>query len=276
MDRQEMKIRNSILCLFLVVTMLSGCDETADYGICIISPEGCSETNGDNYYPMHSLVKFPQALYVADQMSRNGMDFDSLVTVHRDKLMQDTWSPMLETMGETSEFSFRELLRLSLSESDNNACDLLFELFGMPEAVDAFLKELGLNHINVAVTERQMHDDFSRAADNCCTPLEMGHLLLWFNEHKADNAYYQEIWEIMASCNTGEDRIPALFGDDCRIIHKTGTGFPPEEGLPQMNDAGIVLLPDGRILAIAVFVPHPTSDTALQEIVKRNLGDLFE
>lgn len=45
--------------------MLSGCVKTADYGICIISPEGSVETNGDKFYPMHSLVKFPQALYVA-------------------------------------------------------------------------------------------------------------------------------------------------------------------------------------------------------------------
>ena len=32
---------------------------------------------------------------------------------------------------------------------------------------------------------------------------------------------------------------------DARIVHKTGTGFPLPEGLQDMNDAGIILMPDG-------------------------------
>lgn len=262
------------LGLSFTAVLLSGCGRTADYGICIISSNGKVEANGGEFFAMHSIVKFPQALYVAGCMSRNRIALDSSVTVHKTELMQDTWSPMLEAMGDTEEFSIRELLRLSLVESDNNACDLLFELFGMPDSVDAFLKGLGFHDINVAATERQMHDDPVRAAGNCCTPAEMARLLLWFNEHKDDNAHYREIWGMMSACNTGAERIPAVFGEDCRIVHKTGTGFSPEDGLPQMNDAGIVTFPDGHILAVAVFVPHPNSQDDLSEIISQKLKDL--
>lgn len=91
-----------------------------------------------------------------------------------------------------------------------------------------------------------------------------------------DFAYYREIWEIMAACNTGADRIPAAFGTECRVVHKTGTGFTPGNGLPQMNDAGIVIFPDGQILAVTVFVPHPATTSELSEIVIRHSNEFLE
>lgn len=251
-----------------IVLGITACSKKEEYGLCIISSKGTVGNNDSRYYPMHSVMKFPQALYVADYLQTNGIDLDSTVVIRKDELMQDTWSPMLDMMGEEKAFSFREMLSLSLAESDNNACDLLFKLFGMPEAVDLFLERIGFKDINVTYTEQQMHDDPTLAPANCCTPSEMARLLLWFNEHKDDNAYFRNVWDIMAACKTGADRISAAFGQDSRIIHKTGTGFAPENSLPQMNDAGIVILPDGQILAIAVFVPHPTSPTELAEIIK--------
>ena len=268
-----MKMKRTVQIIVACIALawiLCGCKQ-ADYGLCIISPEGRSETNAGRFFPMHSVVKFPQALYVADYLCGSGISLDSSVVVRKDELMQDTWSPMLGMMDETGIFSFRELLRLSLTESDNNACDILFDLCGMPQMVDSFIKGLGFKDIDVSVTERQMHGDMSVASLNRCTPSEMARLFLWFNEHKEDNSYYHEIWTIMSACNTGADRIPAAFGPGCSIIHKTGTGFAPENGLPQMNDAGIVILPDAQVMALAVFVPHPASPTELAEIVKDKL-----
>ena len=252
------------------VCLLCSCRRD-DYGLCIISPEYELGTNARQFFPMHSVVKFPQALYVADYLYSKDIPIDSAVVVRRNELMQDTWSPMLEMMDDAKELSFRELLRLSLMESDNNACDLLFEHCGMPVEVDRFIKGLGFDEINVAVTERQMHDDIALASMNCCTPSGMARLFLWFNGHKDDNAYYHVVWDIMSACNTGTDRIPAAFDDSCKIVHKTGTGFSPESGLPQMNDAGIVILPDARMLALAVFVPHPDSGSELADIIKNKL-----
>lgn len=253
----------------------AACGGNEAYGLCIVSSKETAGINDGRLYPMHSVVKFPQALYVADYMQANGISPDSTVVVSRNALMQDTWSPMLEMIGGEKEFSFRELLRLSLAESDNNACDLLFNLCGSPEKVDSFIRGLGVRDINVKVTERQMHDDITLAAQNSCTPAGMASLLLWFNGHKDDNACIREVWDIMASCNTGADRIPAAFGDGCRVIHKTGTGFSAKGGLPQINDAGVVILPDGQVLAIAVFIPEPDSVSDISDIVRKRAA-VFE
>lgn len=259
-----------------IMPIITACSGKEKYGLCIISTEGKAGINADRFFPMHSVVKFPQALYVAEYLQRNDIPLDSAVVVRKKELMQDTWSPMLVGMDESRTFSLRELLRLSLVESDNNACDLLFQLCGTPQDVDSFIKGLGFKDINVAATERQMHDDAALADTNSCTPVEMAYLFLWFAEHKNDNAYYREIWEIMAACNTGADRIPAAFGTECRVVHKTGTGFTPGNGLPQMNDAGIVIFPDGQILAVTVFVPHPATTSELSEIVIRHSNEFLE
>ena len=72
-------------------------------------------------------MKFPQALYVADFLIRSNFDLNTEVIVRKDELLQDTWSPMVKTFEGEKAFTFSELLALSLQQSDNNACDILFE-----------------------------------------------------------------------------------------------------------------------------------------------------
>jgi beta-lactamase class A len=72
-------------------------------------------------------MKFPQALYVADFLIRSNFDLNTEVIVRKDELLQDTWSPMVKTFEGEKAFTYSELLALSLQQSDNNACDILFE-----------------------------------------------------------------------------------------------------------------------------------------------------
>ena len=266
-----------IIALVLAFLLAVSCSSQPieGFGLCIISNDSSSNVNGDVPYPMHSVVKFPQAIYVADCMNRNGISLDSTVTVQKSLLMKDTWSPMLSSMGESRDYTIRELLRLSLVESDNNACDLLFNIFGMPERVDAYVKGLGFDGISISASERQMHEGAALSAGNCCTPLAMAGFLLWFNEHRDDNPYLQEVWAMMANCNTGKDRIPAAVPDGCTVIHKTGTGPSLEGKVPPMNDAGLVMFPDGKVMAVAIFMPAPDSPTQLAETVESRLAGLL-
>ena len=63
-----------------------------------------SGINATSRFPMYSVMKFPQALYVADILTRNNIELNTEVMVRKDKLMQDTWSPMLETDGGMSDW----------------------------------------------------------------------------------------------------------------------------------------------------------------------------
>ena len=52
----------------------------------------------------------------------------------------------------------------------------------------------------------------------------------------------------MANCVTGKHRIPALLPADARVAHKTGTLNNTA------SDVGILETPDGRAIAVAIYV----------------------
>ena len=264
-----------VLVLILVVT--SCWAQKPIYGACIMRDGSISGINENERFAMHSVMKFPQALYVADYLSRKRLALDETIVVDKAELMQDTWSPMLKRFeGELARqdvksFSYAELLELSLGQSDNNACELLFKHCGKPKAVEKYMRKLGFRDIHVRMTEKQMHKSAAKAIENSSTPAEMVRLFEWFYHHKDDNQYLTFIWKAMADCSTGLKRIPAAVPADARIVHKTGTGFPSPEGVQDMNDAGIILMPDGNHVLIAVFTTHSPSEAVIANIARQLL-----
>jgi beta-lactamase class A/phosphatidylglycerophosphate synthase len=245
--------------------------ESKNYGACIMRNDSIVGINENERFAMHSVMKFPQALYVADYLSRKGLDLDDTIIVDKADLMQDTWSPMLKQFEGKKAFSYAELLKLSLGQSDNNACDLLFKYCGKPKVVEKYMRKLGFHDIHVRMTEEQMHKNPAKAIENNSTPAEIVCLFEWFYHHKDDNQYLTFIWKAMADCSTGLKRIPAAIPADARIVHKTGTGFPSAEGLQDMNDAGIILMPDGGCAIIAVFTTHSPSEAVIANIARQLL-----
>ena len=245
--------------------------ESKSYGACIMRDDSIIGINENERFAMHSVMKFPQALYVADYLSRKGLALDDTIVVDKADLMQDTWSPMLKRLEGKMAFSYAELLELSLVQSDNNACELLFKYCGKPQAVEKYIRRLGFPDINIRMTEEQMQKNPAKAIENSSTPAEIVRLFEWFYYSKDDNPYLTFIWEVMANCSTGQKRIPAAIPADARLVHKTGTGFPSSNGVQDMNDAGIILMPDGSHVIIAVFAKHSPSEAVIANIARQLL-----
>ncbi len=297
-------MRKTVLLFFALVATLCRAQEPisdstspSSYGACIMHDGSVSGINMDERFAMHSVMKFPQALYVADYLSRKGLALDDTIVVDKADLMQDTWSPMLKRFEGKKVFSYAELLELSLAQSDNNACELLFKHCGKPKAVEKYMRKLGFYDIYVRMTEEQMHKNLARlrlsesramltsdlpsvsslehsskAIENSSTPTEIARLFEWFYHHKDDNQYLTFIWKTMADCSTGLKRIPDAIPAGARIVHKTGTGFPSAEGLQDMNDAGIILMPDGSHAIIAVFTKQSPSEEVIADIARQLLN----
>lgn len=101
--------------------------------------------NAYEAFPMMSVFKFPTALAVARWLELNGKDLGDTLSVAKGALQENTYSPMLRRYGNGGfTTSYRELLEWSLIESDNNACDLLIELAGGLDAVNAMMHALGV------------------------------------------------------------------------------------------------------------------------------------
>ena len=247
----------------------SGC---TSYGACIMRNGSIVGINENERFAMHSVMKFPQALYVANYLSRKGLDLDDTIVVDKADLMQDTWSPMLKLFEGVKAFSYAELLELSLGQSDNNASELLFKFCGKPQSIEKCMRKLGFHDIHIRMTEEQMHKNPAKAIENSSTPAEMVRLFEWFYRHKDDNQYLTFIWKTMADCSTGLERIPAAIPTDARVVHKTGTGFPSPKGEQDMNDAGIIFMPDGSHAIIAIFTMHSPSEEVVANIARQLLA----
>ncbi len=265
-----MKPRYLILLLLALPAILFA--QTDNVGACLVKGDTCIGINENHRFPMHSVMKFPQALFVANYLEKNGINMDAEVLVRRKDLMLETWSPMLKMMDDEAVFSFGELLSLSLQQSDNNACDILFERCGCPADVEDYIKGIGFQDIQIRKTERQMYENPTCAIENCSTPKAMVSLLKWFYLHHEDNKSFRYVWDCMAACRTGEGRIPAAVPDGAIIVHKTGTGFLSPEGVSDMNDVGMVFLSDGQCFVVAVFIRNSDSETQVAEAVKQLLS----
>lgn len=233
--------------------------------------------NENSICPLFSVVKFPQAIYIAHCLRESGKSLNDKIVVRKRKLMKGTWSPMLEKFSVRHRFSYAELLQLSLQESDNNACDILFDVFGNPDKVEEYMASIGFNGIKITKTERQMMADKKTALMNAASPKAIANLLQWFFEHHNDNEYLAFVWQLMSECRTGSSRLPSILSDGDFIIHKTGTGFRSEKGISAINDAGIIIHPDGSHNIIVVFVQNqPDGVEAAENLLSQTAQSLLQ
>ena len=140
----------------------------AEVGVAvIISGRDIVTVNNERRYPMMSVMKFHQSLYVADWLSRRGLPVDTMIHVGLEEMRPGTWSPMRDEYpdGEVG-LTVAELLRYTLQQSDNNACDVLFDRTGGPAATDRYMRSLGIDGFSISATEDDMHTDVSRCMDN--------------------------------------------------------------------------------------------------------------
>lgn len=240
-------------------------DYQAEVGVAVIvNGTDTVVVNNDVRYPLMSVVKFHQALAVAGWMQCRGTSLDSLIFISPEQLKPNTYSPLRDRYPSGNvRLSIRELLRYTLQQSDNNACDILFEMLGGASAVDRYIRALGINDFSVSQTEDDMHRDVQVSYLNWSSPLEAARLLEVFLTTDWPGCLHRSfIKQTMMECNTGRDRLPApLQGTEAVIGHKTGSGDVNAEGLLiATNDIGFVYLPDGRRYVVAVFVKDAAAD----------------
>lgn len=147
-------------------------------------------------------------------------------------------------------------MQYSVAESDNNACDIIISMAGGMEGVNAEMRAIGLADYSLSETEISMQADPMRSYDNCSTPLSVAILFKkLFEENILGEPYATLLKHILISTTTGQDKIKAALEPGMLIAHKTGTGFTLDDGTKIAdNDAGVVLLPDGRRIYISALV----------------------
>ena len=220
-------------------------------------------------FPMQSVFKFPIALAVLDRVDRGELSLEKRIRVSRAELRPGTWSPLRDKYrkGETVFIPLSEIVRTTMTESDNNGCDILLRLAGGPEKVTAFLRQHGIAGMTVATTERAMHGDWHIQFRNHATPEAATQLLRLFQERKLlKPETHAFLWAAMKNSRVSPERLRSGLPPKTPLIHKTGTStaFYRKQGMT-LNDIGIVMLPGGQPVFISVFVFRGKEPKAVTE-----------
>lgn len=239
----------------IIAKMTEG--KAAEVGVAWVADGKTHTVNNTGHYPLMSVFKLHVAVAALRQMERSGTPTDTLINVKASEMMADTYSPMLRLYGKR-DFTIRldSLLRYSVAESDNNACDIIIRLAGGIEAVDAEMRSIGLTDFNLTETEATMHADPTRSYNNRSTPLSVAELFRKLYEESILGEPYAALLKgILLSTSTGPNKLKAALTPGMTLAHKTGTGFTLPDGTRTAdNDAGAITLPDGHRIYIAVLI----------------------
>jgi beta-lactamase class A len=219
--------------------------------------------DGNGKYPMQSVYKFPLALAVLSQVDKGTLSLDQQIYLKKSDLLPNTWSPLREKHPQGNiNVCLDELLSYTVTESDNNGCDILFRLIGGTDVVDQYVHHLGITNIAIATTEEEMHKDWNVQYTNWSTPAAMCQLLRMFYQDSILSRKSQDyLWHAMESTETGPGRIKGLLPPGTIVAHKTGSSGTNDLGIAAAtNDAGIVALPNGKHVALVVFVSDSPAD----------------
>ncbi len=254
---QEQPLRQQIVKL---VT-----NKKAEVGIAIYAVENMDTLTWHNatHYPMQSVYKFPLALAVLHQVDQGKLSLEQKIQVTQTDLHPNTWSPMREKYPNGNvTLPLSEILRYTVSESDNNGCDILFRLVGGTEKVYDYIQGLGVKDIAIRATEEEMHQSWDVQFTNRCTPFAMAQLLQAFQQKKILSPQSQGfLWKLMVETPTGPDRIKGQLPASTVVAHKTGTSDTNTQGITAaFNDAGILTLPNGKHVVVVVFVSNSKED----------------
>ncbi|MEK6282563.1 MAG: class A beta-lactamase [Acidobacteriota bacterium] len=236
--------------------------------IVIETGESVSVKSGD-HFSMQSVYKLPIGMAVMQQVDAGKLKLDQKVRITKDDLIgRAHHSPIRNRYSNGVEMTVSDLMGWMLKESDGTASDVLMALAGGPSTIQAYLTELKITDMIVLDTEKALSQDHSLQYRNWASPEASVALLRSLSERRGLSESSQSfLLKLMAESRPGQKRLKGLLPAGTIVAHKTGTSSTENGVTAATNDIGIVTLPNGQHLAIAVFVADSPADEKSREAV---------
>jgi beta-lactamase class A len=249
----------------------------ARFGVAIRHLESGDEVmiDADSYYPLASVVKTPILVEAFYRIKAGEISLDDRWPLKTED--KNLPSGILTFMQDGLMPTVRDLLTLMIIISDNTATDAILKYLGK-QAVTDRMRSLGLEHIHVSKTIRELFDDLLPNADptqdlyelskeeaesdgpprgtfvyeltpenNIGTPRDLTRLAqLIFEGQTPDRETSDGILDILLQQQLN-DRLPRLLPTGTRVAHKTGT----LSGI--RNGSGVIYASNTSHIAISVF-----------------------
>jgi len=220
-------------------------------------------------FPMQSVYKLPIGMAVLHDVDAGVLRLDQKVTVAPSDLVpRELHSPIRDEHPEGARLTVRELLRYAVEESDGTASDVLLRLAGGPQRVTRYLRRLGVRGVVVATSERLMASGDQVQYRNWAAPEAMAGLLRLLQQGKSVSGPARTLlFQYMTRTKTFPSRIKGMLPAATVVAHKTGSSGVSNGLARATNDVGLITMPNGRHLAVVVFVSDSRADDATRDAV---------
>jgi beta-lactamase class A len=224
---------------------------------------------GTQHHPMQSVYKLPIAMAALDLVDHRKLKLDQLVDVPVSMFVTPGQrSPIRDKYPNGTRVSVRELLRLNTAESDGTACDVLLRLIGGPTKATAYLRRIGVREMVVATTERVIGRDQRFQYRSWSTPLGALTLLRAVYQRRVlSDSSNALLTRFLVETTTFPGRLRGQLPAGTVVAHKTGSSGTIKGLTAATNDIGILTLPDGRHLVVAVFLTDSRANDATRDRV---------
>ncbi len=224
-------------------------------------------THGNDRFPMQSVYKLPIAMAVLRRIDAGTLKLSMVMHVRKADMIPGIHSPIRDMSPNGNELTVRELLRAAIVESDGVASDVLLVVAPLP-TVDQMVHKLGADSMRIVAKEQAMAADPMVQYKNWSTPLAAVQLLRALQQGHALSAPSRVLlmgW--LAETEIGAGRIKGLLPPGTMVAHKPGTDATRQGMTRATNDIGLVTLPNGQHLAVAVFLKDSRATEAQREAV---------
>jgi beta-lactamase class A len=217
---------------------------------------------------MQSVFKLPLAIAVLHMVDLGTLRLDQPVRFLPEDRIPHAYSPLQDKYPEAGvDAPLRELLRLTVSLSDNVAADILLRVAHGPDSVGDYIASLGIAGFHLQDGERTLHQDVTAQYRNWFEPAGAVQLLRQISDHSPLTPASTDLLLSWMEGSVQTDRLQGDLQPGTRVAHKSGTS-DVDHGLARAtNDIGLITLPDGRRLAIAVFITDSMADEATRKKV---------
>lgn len=242
----------------------------ANVGIAALKNESLIVVNNKKY-PLLSVFKYFVAIKVLRNIDQKHISLDSKITIYKNMIDKNTYSPMIKKYNNYPfDITLAQLLEYMISQSDNNACDMLIQYLGGIKEVEKFIQELGYKDIKIKANEKDMNKNIYNQYLNLAYPKDVVLLMKAVKENnilsKPSLAFLENI---MLKTSTGQNKIKAGLPQNVHLYHKTGSGSRTSKGIKIAdNDAGYVILANGDLYYIVIMIKDsPLNDNENAKII---------
>ena len=224
--------------------------------------------------PMQSVFKLPLAVAVLHQVEEGKFSLHQPIRFRKqDLILPKPYSPLQDEYPDAGvDVPLNRLLQLSAGLSDNTATDILLRLAGGPNLVREYIASLRVEGFHLEDGERELHRDVQAQYRNWFEPAGAVQLLRTINDHSPLTAQDTSLLLGWMQPATPTGRLDGALPKGTIVAHKSGTSDVDHGVCHAFNDIGLVSLPDGRKLAIAVFITDSTADEATRKGVIARIG----